>query len=144
MWKQSHLSFDFWFTECSHFNFFSCNSLPWVISWTSPCHIQTDLHSEPVTVMTQPPVQPAASFCCTVPLWNLILLVSPAFPSGVNALLFFFFFLTFQNYRQVVLKHFFTALHLWNLTNKWNAPLQWLLCCFECSNSWSGSMLNFF
>lgn len=57
---------------------------------------------------------------------------------------FFFFFLTFQNYCQVVLKHFFTALHWWNLTNKWNAPLQWQLCCFECSNSLSGSMLNFF
>lgn len=34
-WRQSPLSFDFWFVEQSHFNISLYNSLPRVVSWTS-------------------------------------------------------------------------------------------------------------
>lgn len=55
MWKQFHLSFDFWLTECSHFNLCSWSSLPGVVSWTSVCDNDSDRSSPGTTVMTQLP-----------------------------------------------------------------------------------------
>lgn len=80
LWKQFHLSFDFWLPECSHFNLCSWSSLPGVVSWTSVCDNDSDRSSPGTAVMTQPPLPTNRSFSWTLPLWNLTLFCISSIP----------------------------------------------------------------